>query len=115
MRRFLVMLMLCLLPVQIAWATVANYCAHEPSSASQHFGHHDDEHAVASTLPDADLPGGQSDAAHDHCHLAGFLGVLGTYVLTSGHATQSVPHGAQPFYPTLTPDQPERPKWTAPA
>lgn len=40
MRRFLALLLLAILPLQLSWAGVAVYCQHEPAQSAQHFGHH---------------------------------------------------------------------------
>jgi hypothetical protein len=45
MRRWLVLLMLAVLPLQLSWAAVAGYCQHEEGPAQgAHFGHHAHEH-----------------------------------------------------------------------
>jgi hypothetical protein len=48
MRRWLSILLLVLLPLQLSWAAAAPYCQHEKSPvALQHFGHHEHEHEDA--------------------------------------------------------------------
>lgn len=47
MRRFILSLLLVLLPLQFSWAAAAAYCGHETGAAAQHFGHHDHRHAGA--------------------------------------------------------------------
>lgn len=45
MRRWLVIFLMALLPLQLSWAAVAAYCQHEPAPARDaHFGHHAHEH-----------------------------------------------------------------------
>jgi len=45
MRRWLVVIMLLVLPLQFAWAAAAPYCAHEAAGAtSKHPGHHQHVH-----------------------------------------------------------------------
>ena len=41
MRRFLVILLLALLPLQFAFAAAANYCIDKTKCVSAHFGHHE--------------------------------------------------------------------------
>lgn len=114
MRRFLVLIMLCLLPTQISWAAVAEYCGHEQDKAAQHFGHHDDEHKAFSAKPDPDKQPGKFDLGHDHCHMAGFLGLMNE---------AACPASIPPIQPalrcdeaacsSLALDRPERPNWSA--
>ena len=47
MRRFLLILLLALLPLQFSWAAVAGYCQHETGPAAKHFGHHAHQHGKA--------------------------------------------------------------------
>ena len=45
MRRWLLVLLLALLPLQLSWAAVAAYCQHETAPAqAEHFGHHEHQH-----------------------------------------------------------------------
>jgi hypothetical protein len=45
MRRWLLVFLMALLPLQLSWAAVAAYCQHEQAPArSAHFGHHAHEH-----------------------------------------------------------------------
>ena len=47
MRRFVLLFLMLILPLQWSWAAVASVCRHETGSAAQHLGHHVHEHAVA--------------------------------------------------------------------
>ena len=40
MRKLFLILMMCLLPYQFAWAMVASYDTHGVSDTGEHFGHH---------------------------------------------------------------------------
>ena len=118
MRRFLVLIMLCLLPLQTSWAMVADYCEHERDNAAQHFGHHDDEHkASPGTLADNTESGqdnpiqGSSDSSHDHSHLSSFLGVLSVYTLSMRAPLQLSLHRDDQSYSFLAADKPVRPNW----
>ena len=44
MRRWILALLVCVLPLQWSWSAVATVCAHE-SSCDAHFGHHEHAHA----------------------------------------------------------------------
>ncbi len=61
MRRWLLIFLVFLLPLQYSWAMSAAYCAHEQDAQTQHWGHHehpgnaaeDRSHADAGTSKDA--------------------------------------------------------------
>ena len=116
MRRFLMLILVCLLPLQISWAAVVDYCGHAQDRTAQHLGHHDDTHEAASgTSGDSTHPG-QYDLGHNHCHLSSFLGILSAHMFAMGDSLQSsLPVASLPHYPSLAPDKPERPKWSVPA
>ena len=42
--RFLIIVLLALLPLQFSWAAVAPYCGHETQAGLEHFGHHEHQH-----------------------------------------------------------------------
>jgi hypothetical protein len=45
MRRFVALIILCMLPVQWSYAAVAEYCQHEEAAVAQnHLGHHAHKH-----------------------------------------------------------------------
>ena len=44
MRKFLILFLLVLMPLQLTWAAVASYCQHETGAAAQHFSHHTHQH-----------------------------------------------------------------------
>ncbi len=54
MRRWVSILLLVVLSLQLSWAAAASYCQHEKSpAAAQHFGHHEHEHASDGSGSDA--------------------------------------------------------------
>ncbi len=108
------MLLMCLIPLQVSWAAVMDYCEHEGGKSAQHFGHHDDEHKMMSEPSNSDQQPGQSDPRHDHCHMSGFLGLLNE--VTAPSATPPAPpyvRWDEQILPSLALDRPERPKWFA--
>jgi hypothetical protein len=68
-KRFLVIFLLFLLPMQTLWASANSYCQHEESVGTEHFGHHSHEH-TASDLDDGDGLGASTDTDCDYCHHA---------------------------------------------
>jgi hypothetical protein len=113
MRRLTLLFLLCLLPLQTSWATVADYCGLEQGKAAQHFGHHDDEHKASFVKLDDSKTLGQGSASldYDHSHLSSFLGVLSEYTFFMPTPLQlSLYRDNQP-YSFLAADKPARPNW----
>ena len=113
MRRLVAVFLLCLLPVQIAWASAADYCGRESGDAS-HSPHYNDPSARESGTLDADPLGDGSDIdlLHDHCHLASFIGLLTEGVVTTAIVvTVSALHGVNPAFSSQVLERLERPKW----
>ena len=68
MRRWLVVLMLLVLPVQFVWAAALPYCAHEAAAAaSKHPGHHQHVHQGGNDAAKAGDDGGDLGANHSDC------------------------------------------------
>jgi hypothetical protein len=72
MTRWLLIVLIFLLPAQSSWAAAAGYCAHESNPVSFHVGHHAHVHQVST--PDAQhTPSEQENAKatlaleHDDC------------------------------------------------
>ena len=112
LRRFILLLMISVLPFQIAWAMAGAYCEHESGKAAQHFGHHDHVH----TFPDSDKSDTKVKLDLDcsfHSHAA-FQGVT-----TDGISMNAVMNGAVLnatalfLHPHTVFDRPERPNWAA--
>ncbi|WP_395702250.1 cation efflux protein, CzcI family [Aquabacterium sp.] len=73
MRRFVIVLMMLLLPLQSTWAAAAAYCAHETEVAVKHVGHHQHEHKPSqSDVSKFTKSSGLGDADSDcgYCHLS---------------------------------------------
>lgn len=72
MRRWLVVFLLALLPLQLSWAAVAAYCQHEKApSQAEHFGHHEHEHHDQGAAQAQDAKKAPSAVDNDcgTCHL----------------------------------------------
>lgn len=70
MLRFLIVLLMMLLPLQSVWSAAATVCTHEQGGAKPHFGHHAAHHAepAEEQAPDENLA---STAEGDHHHILG--------------------------------------------
>lgn len=114
MRRLLVLFLICLLPLQVSWAAVSDYCGHGPDGAVQHFGHHDDELHPSGAKLNSDKPLEQFDIAHDHCHMCGFIGLVHQFRADTTIASPLPSLRSEEITlssPALV--RPERPKWYA--
>jgi hypothetical protein len=111
MRNILTILLICLLPFQISWATAAEYCAHEPAKSTHHFGHHADEHCTQANTPDQNNHPDKSGLGHDHCHLSGYLAMVSTFPTVIGAAAATTLSPTPNAYSRLLPHKPEKPNW----
>lgn len=116
MRRWLVILLLALLPGQFVWAAAASYCQHATDAQPEHFGHH--EHpahfAPAGEVEAAggnDLPGSGAGIDCGHCHgcLGGLLSNVQRLAASSRGSDAAPLRECKPRTVALAP--PERPQW----
>lgn len=87
MRRFILVLLLAILPLQWSWAAVANVCQHEVDRTAQHLGHHGHEHAsvgvdkVTDASSDDGVPETKTSFDAD-CHGHGFTALMGSSLVS---------------------------------
>lgn len=109
MKRWLVVLLALLLPVQFAWAGAAAYCAHETdASRTQHFGHHEHVHKAAAEKPAGAKSLGDNDCGTCHAGSALLEATTSTSALPASSIV--VPHSPAPL-PTALARAPDRPQW----
>jgi hypothetical protein len=100
MRRWLLLFLLFVVPLQAVWASAAPYCSHESGmTANKHFGHHDHSHegdgqTSRLSYDDADLSGAYH-ADCGACHLGAFVSLA-----FAPFAFAVAPAGALPTAPT---------------
>jgi hypothetical protein len=114
MRHWLIVLLLAVVPLQLAWAGAAVYCGHESAvAAAQHVGHHEHVHqpsTVSDSAPadDADM----SSAFHADCETCHF-GVSATLTMaplrTAVQPSAGLLGASLPRYSSHIPAGPERP------
>ncbi|MBN8489902.1 MAG: hypothetical protein J0M00_00515 [Burkholderiales bacterium] len=113
MRRWLLVFMLLVLPVQFVWAAAAPYCAHEAAAAaSKHPGHHQHVHQGGSDAAKAGDDGGGLGANHTDCASchAGATAALPLSSAKLGAAPRELlREPPAPRYRSHTPSGPERP------
>ena len=133
MRRWIVIVLLALLPLQSTWAAVASYCGHETGTQAgtqagaqaQHLGHHDHQHlgvgvgvaASASAGADHDRdaagadvpPGFHFDCGHCHggCVALALRMDAVAPLLGASHPVIGIDRVVR----TLAQTPPERPQW----
>ena len=113
MHRWLLVLLLVLVPVQFSWATLAAYCGHEATAASQPGGHHDQLESPEARDDLASKSVGGLDLHGSHCH-GHCAGMLPAFAHPMADALSARPYAAQPSpAPAHAPAPPERPKWAA--
>ena len=65
MKRLLFIFLLCLFPLQVSFAAVAEYCGHEPAETqASHPGHHEHEHQKTPEKAPDPFPQADLDCAH---------------------------------------------------
>ena len=113
MRRWLVVLMLLVLPLQFAWAAAAPYCAHEATTAAgKHPGHHQHLHQGGGDAANADDDGAGNGAKHTDCATC-HAGATATLLLPAAEwfcaPRDELREAPPPRYRSHTPSGPERP------
>lgn len=117
MSRWVVALMLALLPLQFSWAAVATYCQHERSTSAstvQHVGHHEHQH-------DSGASGGKTKAGEKNldkfdpdCRSCHGLGLGAVHVpVAKMPANRGSGMNAPVLSPLagISPIPPDRPQW----
>lgn len=106
MRRWLLIMLLFLLPYQAVWAGAAQFCMHDDSDGAPHLGHHGHKHRSAS----GDKAGTTiSHADCSTCHMASAAPVLSAdFEIAPVTLRKSYPY-EQPRYLSRVPAGPERP------
>ncbi len=115
MRRWIAILLMIVLPLQLSWAVAANYCQDEQGQDEQHFGHH--VHQDHDTVDAAKkLAKGKPQADRD-CGCSGHL--CGAHLLPAGwralpmFSEESLNALVPRAYRSSDPPRIERPNWSA--
>ena len=117
MRKFFLLVLLVILPVQLVWSASAGYCRHETGEARKHFGHHEHQHSTAQEGASKDgkvLPSLGADSDCGVCQLSAAQPVPSTKADTAVISTEPprLAYGAR--YESYIPSGPERPDRPAP-
>ena len=118
MKKFFLLLLLFVLPLQMSWAAASAYCLHEEGKAARHLGHHSHHHqASADDAPQADA-GKDLKAktkAHSDCNVCHGVGHAWLPPATSMPVFDSASLAVDTssfLYISHIPDAPKRPDWT---
>ncbi len=115
MRRFLLIFLVVMMPLQLSWAAVSSYCQHESGAAAKHFGHHEHQHQQGTKVVGSDPTNAKAFGAVDtDCH---FCHAASPVILSNEELASSIV--AEPLFASWTADasrsnpspRPERPNW----
>ncbi|MFT3821437.1 MAG: hypothetical protein QM750_28095 [Rubrivivax sp.] len=116
MRRWLLMFVLVVLPLQSVWGAAARYCLHERTDAAkQHFGHHEHRHQASASAAAGDAADGLGADHADcgQCHGGACASFPALPLNVAAMPPQPVQAGLQSPYRSHTPPTPERPDRSA--
>lgn len=115
MRRWLTILLLVMMPLQLGWAAIGSYCQHESGSQTKHFGHHAHQHTSQAGDEDDDGPDPQSGKnPHDDCNACISADVMPIFSAVALFDVRSLSTGETVFlaHPLSRPSSPpDRPAW----
>lgn len=118
MRRFLLIFLVVMMPLQLSWAAVSSYCLHESGPTSKHFGHHEHKHQQASKAGDSNQTKaskalGVVDADCHFCHACSPVILSNTEVVSSLAVEPLLATWTADAYRSDPSPRPERPNWAA--
>ena len=119
MRRFLLILLVLWMPLQIAWGAAASLCQHEAGASVSHLGHHTHQHPGKSasthgeSMPDTKSALGGEDMDCGYCHIACAQPLVSALpVAVDIDASQHLVSEVRPWRSPHVPDLIERPQWS---
>ena len=115
MRRLIVILLLVLVPLQGSWALVAHYSEHVHAAGTQTtlVGASDDVATTHTGSDSSERGHGSLPSGHDHCHLAGFVGVTASFMPVALLASRPVSADIDSRYRSHATPPPEPPQWSS--
>jgi len=114
MKKFFLLLLLFVLPLQMSWAAASAYCLHEEGKAAQHLGHHSHQHkADADKQASADKQAkGQPHSDCNVCHGIGHAWLPASASMPVFDTASNAIDTSSPLYISHIPDGPKRPDWS---
>ena len=117
MRRYVILFLLVLMPLQLSWAAVGSYCDHESGQQAQHLGHHPHQHTEGKGAAD-NKPGNIKQPGGTHadcsvCHAGAAIASVDESSTPGSSAGAKSISWCSDHAPSALKDRPERPKWLA--
>ena len=112
-KKFLLILLMFVLPLQFTWAAAAVYCQHEQGNVS-HFGHHTHQHSTGAVDGDAASDNVKIKKFHgdcEYCHMFSHATVLPALPALAPATPPGHFEAATARYTSPIPDTPKRPDW----
>ncbi|WP_354677272.1 cation efflux protein, CzcI family [Cupriavidus plantarum] len=112
MRRYVLILVLIILPFQFSWAAAARYCQHETVSAKWHLGHHEHRHQSS----DQGKPDSEKKSVIDTdcgvCHAVSLQFIYSQpHDIAKGERLRFLKIRRAARFTSLNPRAPDRPQW----
>ncbi len=116
MKRYFLIFLLVLLPLQFSWATAGTYCEHEEAAAT-HFGHHEHKHDKTKdggTRDDSEQETKkiQLDTDCDYCHHVPSNAIASAALALTQPGLSAHIRAESPRYSSHIPDLIPRPDWS---
>jgi hypothetical protein len=113
MKKLLAILLLVLLPGQIAWSAVGSLCQHENGASANHLGHHNHQHKLDpvgdNSSDKAKFGDKDSDCTVCHASCASVIPEFSSFVADCTGVR--IPAASQGQLMSPLPERPERPQW----
>lgn len=110
MKKYLLILLLIVLPFQFSWAAAAAYCQHEQGAAT-HFGHHGHQHKVHGNKADVSKTADKFHGDCESCHLFSHVSLISAAAEPAHCAAQDHLLPLTRDYRSHIPAPPKRPDW----
>lgn len=118
MRRWLILFLVFVLPLQLSWAAAGIACAHETGPAADHFGHHVHQHqdsgkSVEHGKSVADK--GQADTDCPYCHVSVPTPVVEFHFFDAPLTSSTALPESLSWRAWVFEEAPEKPNWRMPS
>lgn len=109
-KKYLLILLMLILPAQYTWSAAAVYCQHEQNSPF-HFGHHAHQHKVKSEESGSHGKVKMADSDCEYCHMFSHVFFISFDISTMEPVVSSHTLLSTLFYASHIPRRPPRPNW----
>lgn len=109
MRRWILSILLLVLPFQAVWAVTTPYCGHEAGGAVAHVGHHEHQHGGRADVDKSVPLAAVDDMDCGSCHLNAPATMPAALEVFELRLAAEPLDSADPLYVSCTPSGPERP------